>query len=610
MSVDEIHTYEKAMVSHLAAFSNIGKIQFNGRELNMRDMGTLTYGGSNDLFRLDELTLESGIIYGLVGPNGTGKSSFTKLLVSKTIPGFPQQISTMYVEASGAHVANADLDVRAYLHAAAEQRTKTLEDQISVLEESLENDDLDAEDLEALSNKIGSLWEILDELSSTLQAQIEKSLQEFGFTSSKFETKPVRHLSCGWRYKVNLICALIARDDLVVIDEPSFLDQRSKDFMVSQLKEMSLNGSVVILVSHKDELHQRLSERILYIAPTRVLRTYRNSFETFQLIREDLKKRAEREIELGEKNENQAKQSLSNMRKDFRVAAKNTRKTSNTQSMKFKDTTIFSRSKEKAQRRDKTLASKLKRAEKERERMKTLEEDTKEYDTICRVPIEGDASWENERMIALQDVSFSYDPLDTDFVFHKVSAAIYGRDRISLVGRNGEGKSTLLKLLVGELEPTSGGVNLSNGLRVAYFGQDALQTIVEAHGEQSATEYLSEVTGMSKPEARNHLGRFGLRNESTLHPIKTLSAGERSRLVLSGLFCNSKNKPSLLIVDEMENIDKETTTEILRSIVAFKGAVIYVSHDDSFHEHLKPLQRWRLDSGKFHTEVTEHFALN
>ena len=165
-------------------------------------------------------------------------------------------------------------------------------------------------------------------------------------------------------------------------------------------------------------------------------------------------------------------------------------------------------------------------------------------------------------------------------------------------GMNGQGKSTLAKLLLGQLEPTHGDVR-RHANSAAYFHQDALLDLVQKYGKVSPVAFLrGKDVHLSDTEARSYLGRFGLKGNLSLRPIRTLSAGQRVGLWLSREFYSSKKdyrKPSLLLLDEVtENLDHETTDSLLESLSGFSAALVAISHDDYFCQRFQATQVWHV----------------
>jgi ATPase subunit of ABC transporter with duplicated ATPase domains len=185
-------------------------------------------------------------------------------------------------------------------------------------------------------------------------------------------------------------------------------------------------------------------------------------------------------------------------------------------------------------------------------------------------------------IVTLGMVGMKFDDSGSDdWIFQNVDTYLDSTDRVLLQGCNGCGKSTLVKIIMGELEPTEGCVHLSTR-NALYFPQTALYQLLRHHGDESAAEYLQSAKSMTELAARQHLGELGLAKDLALHPIKTLSAGQRVRLWLARELLLYP-KPSLLVLDEMsENLDIETRQSLMGMLDSFSGAVLVISHDPGF----------------------------
>ena len=198
-------------------------------------------------------------------------------------------------------------------------------------------------------------------------------------------------------------------------------------------------------------------------------------------------------------------------------------------------------------------------------------------------------------IVQLNEVSFRYEgrvgeTAGRSNIIDNLSINIDPVDRILLRGPNSCGKSTLLKLLLGELEP-SAGTPIRRG-HTLYFPQTSLSELVSQHGQESATAYLSSHTQLTETAVRQHLGNYGLKGGMALRSIVTLSAGQKVRLWLAKQLLDV-SKPSMLVMDEIsENLDVETRNSLLDVLNGFVRAVIAVSHDQDFCENYKCTQTW------------------
>lgn len=203
------------------------------------------------------------------------------------------------------------------------------------------------------------------------------------------------------------------------------------------------------------------------------------------------------------------------------------------------------------------------------------------------VPVDG-------KVISLQDVAASYDASD-GVVFEYVDVCMEATDKVLLKGKNGCGKSTLVKVILGELQPTHGNVSTVTG-NIVYFPQVTLSDLLRTHGSERSVDFLEGDDNISITEldARHHLAKFGLDKDLATRPINTLSAGQRVRLWLAKEELRHP-KPSLMIVDEIsENVDRETRDSLVQLISTFEAAVLVISHDPDFCCRLNVTKQWEL----------------
>lgn len=177
-------------------------------------------------------------------------------------------------------------------------------------------------------------------------------------------------------------------------------------------------------------------------------------------------------------------------------------------------------------------------------------------------------------------------------MFQYLDARIEATDRILPRGGNGYGKSTFLRLALGELQPTDG--TISGSIQALHFPQTSLIDMTINHGQETALEYLSTNNqNLTQTDARHHMDNFGIPN-AAFTPICSLSAGHRVRLWLAKQQLGGK-RPSLLILDEVsENLDVDAKNSLLDVVNTFVGASIVVSHDEDFCTQLKATQVWTI----------------
>jgi len=357
---------------------------------------------------------------------------------------------------------------------------------------------------------------------------------------------------------------------------------------VEKTKDAALEGNaMVLIISHKEALLQSLCDRIWYInSATHRLSTFHTEYDTFRSTHEADMDHAAKTVDAFDSKVNSAEASLRSIRSQLdKREAKTKEKTTRNADKRF----VKGKNKEAKQKADKSAASKLKQLKHDVANLEETKHQAKR-ERVKQLKLEGSCA--SGTLVVFQEVSFRYDD-DASLVFDCIDARIEPTDRILLRGENGTGRSTFLKLALGELEATEG--TITRNLQSLYFPQTSLIEMTMNHGQESAMAYLSEGNvSLTQTEARNHLGIFGI-PDVAMRSIFSLSAGQRVRLWLAKQQLGGK-RPSLLVLDEVsENLDVDTKNSLLDVLNSFVGAVIVVSHDEDFCIQFKPSQVWTID---------------
>lgn len=575
----------------LAAFTS-SDCQYYKSTLNIIDL-SLAHGGRT-LFNNASFSIKRGEVSGLVGINGAGKTSLARILASKELPGFPQSITVEYLAASDdeEYVAGTytedyneilDLKPMEYIDRRVKSRSQQLQHKIHELEGLLVDENVDKSALGKISEELSDLYEIQESLEESVKRERDRAISELGLDD--YLDKPLRDLSSGWRYKCRLVAAFLVHPDLLIIDEPSFLDSDSTEWLISMIKNITKSSEAMVLfISHKEELLESLCDAIIYInASNHSITAYHVGYSQFRDIHEKQIESASKTIASTTDDMTKAEKSLKQLKVQMKKREKNLKATT---SQNADQRFIKGKNKEAKQKADKSAASRLKKAKAAVEDLESVRNAAKK-EKVKSIHISGQPI---DRMpVTLAEVGFRYDPND-DFLFQNVDVSVEPHDKILLKGKNGCGKSTLIKLILGELEPVEG--SISKHGKCIYFPQTALSLLIRQHGNSTAMEYLGE--NLTPTAARNHLADFGLAGDLSVQCINTLSAGQRVRLWLAKESLHNKN-PAILILDEIsENVDIETKDSLLELVTSFEGACIVISHDEDFSQSFKQTKAWEL----------------
>lgn len=488
------------------------------------------------------LTLSYGHRYGLVGQNGIGKSTLLKALSRRELP-VPKHITILYVEQEVTGDDNTvlqtvlDADVwRKYLIKDQTRIQNRLAEIQSELEQLEENDPVAKqleEESDDLETNLNDVFEKLNDIESDkAESRAAEILAGLGF-SPENQLRPTNTFSGGWRMRLSLARALFCKPDLLMLDEPSnMLDLPSLTYLSDYLTSYP---STVLVVSHDrtflndvatDIIHQH-SERLDY---------YRGSdFDQFYATKEERFKNARREYE----SQMAYRKQLQSFVDRFRYNAA----------------------------RAQEAQSRIKKIEK----LPVLEEPQEDTAAVFKFP---DPEPLSPPILQLQQVSFSY-PGTTRKILDDVDLSVDLDSRIALVGGNGCGKTTLLKLIIDKLQPTQGFIQKHNRLRIGYFAQHHVDGMDLS---LSAVEWMAKVSpGKSDEEYRKLLGQFGITGTLGLQKLALMSGGQKSRVAFA---CLSLANPHILILDEPSNhLDIAGLDALADALKNFKGGILMVSHD-------------------------------
>uniref|UniRef100_A0A669C508 ATP-binding cassette sub-family F member 3 n=1 Tax=Oreochromis niloticus TaxID=8128 RepID=A0A669C508_ORENI len=465
-----------------------------------------------------ELSLASGRRYGLIGRNGLGKTTLLKMLASRSLR-VPAHISILHVEQEVA--GNETSALQSVLESDTVREDLLGEERR--LNARIANGIADGMESVRLSEIYGKLEEIE---ADKAPARASVILAGLGF-SPRMQQQATKEFSGGWRMRLALARALFARPDLLLLDEPTnMLDVRAILWLENYLQTWQ---STILVVSHDRNFLNAVVTDIIHLHSQR-LDSYRGNYENFIKTKEDRLKNQQREYEA----QLQYRQHI-----QVHTGTESTDRYTQVQTGTH------------------------------RPELKPIE---KETEVTLRFPDNFEKL--SPPILQLDEVEFYYSKDQPLFSGLNLSADL--DSRICIVGENGAGKTTVLKLLMGELTPVNGVRQAHRNLKIGYFSQhhvDQLDLNV-----CSVELLLNKFPGRTEEEYRHQLGGYGITGELATRPVASLSGGQKSRVAFAQM---TMPCPNFYILDEPTNhLDMETIEALAKALNKFKGGVILVSHDE------------------------------
>ncbi len=491
----------------------------------------------NEKLILSEISfhLEDNDKAALIGVNGSGKTTLLRILTGEISPDegtvtFSKDLKIGYV--SQESTVNSDnniyeelllskkelIDMENRLRKMEEQMSECTEDELTALMDSY--------------NKLSHTFEVLGGL--TFRSEIQGIINGLGFIDSDIN-KPINTLSGGQKTRVALSRVLIQNPDLIILDEPTnHLDLNAISFLENYL--LNYKGALLV-VSHDRYFLDKVVNKVIEIENTKSLE-YKGNYSEFAVKKEALRNE---QMRLYYKNQ-------SEIAHQEAVIAK-LRQFNREKSIK------------RAESRQKAL-NKIVRVEK-----------PAELNDAMNITLMPNISSGND-VLSVSNLKKSF---DYNLLFQNISFEIKRGEVVALVGDNGTGKSTILKIINGLLDADAGQITLGTNVEIGYFDQEHQ----ELHEEKTLFEELQDDhPTMNNTEVRNVLAAFLFTGDDVFKKISTLSGGEKGRVLLAKLMLSKGN---FLIMDEPTNHLDITSKEILEDALnAYEGTVLYVSHDRYF----------------------------
>ncbi|WP_260598807.1 ABC-F family ATP-binding cassette domain-containing protein [Sphingomonas endolithica] len=454
---------------------------------------------------------------GLIGRNGAGKSTLMKVMIGQLEPDdgeieMPKKTRIGYLQQEAPHGQTTPIDT--VLEADRERATLLIES------ETCEDPD-----------RLGEVYERLMAIDAyTAPARAASILVGLGF-DEEMQNRPLDSYSGGWKMRVALAALLFSEPDLLLLDEPSnHLDLEATLWLENFLKAYP---NMIVIISHERDLLNNVVDNILHLEGGKVF-LYSGGYDSFE------RQRAERAAQLAA-----AKASQDAQRSKLQeYIAKNSARASTAKQAQSRQKMLAKMQPIASMADDPTLSFEFPNPEELRPPLVTLDMASVGY---------------TENKPILQRLNLRLDP----------------DDRVALLGRNGNGKTTLARLLAAQLTPMDGEIAVSGKMRVGYFTQYQVE---ELDTEDTPVEHMAHLMKGKTPAAvRGQLGRFGFSGEKATTKVGKLSGGERARLALALI---TRDAPHMLILDEPTNhLDVDAREALVQALNAYTGAVVIVSHD-------------------------------
>lgn len=502
--------------------------------------GVAKYMSGKPLYQNASFQIYEGEKVGLIGPNGAGKTTFFRMIIGEERPDegaisikndtriayFSQKVGEMKGNSALQEVISGN------------NRVMELSKKLTIYEEKLCDPNLDPDEMNDILEKMGDDQTEFEKIGGfSIESDAQEILTGLGIAPQD-HAKLVEDFSSGWKMRIALAKVLILMPDLILMDEPTnYLDLETIIWLENWLNKFK---GALLMTTHDRDFMNGVVKKIVELSHGKVT-VYSGNLDFY-----------EREKDI-RKEQNQA---------EF----------NRQQSMLKKEEEFIARFKARA-----SHAAQVQSRVKKLEKIDRVEVD-KEYAKISINLPEIDRGGND--VIAIKNLSKSWTNSDGSPkpVFSGLSAMVHRQEKVSVVGVNGAGKSTFLRVLCKQIEPTEGEAIVGPSIKIGYFGQ---QTLEELNGENTILEELQvKLPGENNGTLRNILASFLFRGDEVFKKVKLLSGGERARLILAYLLSTPYN---CLIMDEPTNhLDIDSREVLLDALKRYEGTLLLVSHDRFF----------------------------
>lgn len=525
--------------------------------------------GNYELFKNVNLYIDDNQKIGVVGVNGAGKTTFFKIIMGKIEPDAGKVILGNRRVSLLPQVLSDDnfsMDISVFDFLLSGRPIDKINDELQWQYEKVSKE-LDENKQQKIFNKIEKLqkkldyWEFLS-AESTLLKIIDGMKIDDGLLDKKLS-----ELSGGQKSKIAFARLLYSKPEIILLDEPTnHLDKDTKDYVINYLK--NYRGSVFVISHDIDFLNEVTTMTLFLNKGKKTFELYEGNYDRFKKLNDEQEKALEQQIKKEQMEEDKLKAFI-----------------------------------------NKYASSSGKRKKMVQDREKKLEKLNK--NKTINVFLEKQAKMEivmnresSKIPLKVNHLCFKYDQNDEKNLINNLSFSLYRGEKFLIVGKNGVGKSTLLKLIIGKLKPNSGDIDIGKKTDIGYYAQE--HELLDS--KKSIIDNFAEIN-ISQAKLRSVLGRFLFYGDDVFKMVGVLSPGERSRVALAKLSLSGAN---FLILDEPTNhLDLKTQAIIAETFKEFPGTMLVVSHNLEFVDNLGIERTLVLPDGKisyYDRQVLEYYS--
>jgi ATP-binding cassette subfamily F protein 3 len=507
--------------------------------------------GQRTLLRETSFMVATNEKVGIVGRNGTGKSTLISVLVGQPDPEVHHRGDLKIVGELGFLPQVPDpqglgLDPSGFSHVLSSKGLDVLDDELGKARKAM-SDDPSSENIERFSDLESRYGELGGYEAESQMARLADGVglrQDLLF-------EDIESLSGGQRRRVDIVRLLFQAPQIMILDEPTnHLDLAAKRWLMDELG--AFNGTMLV-ISHDLDLLDKSIDKVLHLNDGR-LTEYKGNYTTFTTRLAEAQAQSEKSAAMEEKEIKRLSQLADSMRGQTEKRAKTA----------------------------KALDRRVERIQSNR-----TEVQRKEKKVRLKLPTPARSG---ETPLEVNGVSVAY---GSKVILKNIRFAVGRGDRVAVVGKNGAGKSSLLRCLAGVQEPTTGSIHLGPNVSLGYFAQEHEQIDLDARSLDNVDDMVLRL----ESERRALLGSFGLSGVAMEQDAGSLSGGERAKLGLAMLAAGGSN---LLILDEpTNNLDPASVEAVGQMFSIWEGTIVVVSHEPAFVEALEPTHTLRLPDERF-----------